>query len=379
MPYKTGTSWKAQVRLNGKKREKRFRTKKEAMEWELEMRTKIENGWSEETATVCLGDWAAAYLDFAKVKFSDKTYDEKRSMFRLFFKKIDPALNVTELTPSMVLKYVIDQKKNRSGFSANKDRKNLVAAWNWGTKYMDPSLPRLNPCLVEKMPEIRSPRYVPPEEDFWKVYDVAQEQDKVMLLAFLHLAARRGEIFQLTWEDVDFINNRVRLKTRKRKDGTLEFDWLPMTGDLRKAFRWLWQERKIKDSPYVFLCLDDNQFSLEHYGKPFKHRQKFMQKICKKAGIQHFGFHAIRHLSASTLYRLGHDSAIIQAVLRHKLPTTTNRYLKSLGCEDMRDALEDFSVNAGRVIDFPNKNINAEDKETAIKIKAANGAASDVF
>ena len=25
-----------------------------------------------------------------------------------------------------------------------------------------------------------------------------------MLLAFLHLAARRGEIFRLTWEDVDF-------------------------------------------------------------------------------------------------------------------------------------------------------------------------------
>jgi len=105
MPYKTGTRWKAQVRLNREKKEKRFRTKKEAIEWELEMRKKIENGWPEKIDTACLGDWASVYLDFAKAKFSDKTYDEKKSMFRLFFKKIDPALNVTELTPSMVLKY----------------------------------------------------------------------------------------------------------------------------------------------------------------------------------------------------------------------------------------------------------------------------------
>jgi hypothetical protein len=28
----------------------------------------------------------------------------------------------------------------------------------------------------------RQPRYVPPEEDFWKVYEKAEGQDKVMLL-----------------------------------------------------------------------------------------------------------------------------------------------------------------------------------------------------
>jgi len=76
---------------------------------------------------------------------------------------------------------------------------------------------------------------------------------------------------------------------------------------------------------------------------------------------------------------LGHDHAIIQAVLRHKLATTTNRYLKSLGCDDMRSALEDFSINAGRVIEFPNKGNNAESEKTAIKIKAASGAASSVY
>ena len=86
------------------------------------------------------------------------------------------------------------------------------------------------------MPEIRHPRYVPPEEDFWKIYEVAEGQDKVMLLTFLHLAARRGEIFRLTWADVDFGNDRIRLWTRKRKDGSFEWDLLPMTKELRKPY-----------------------------------------------------------------------------------------------------------------------------------------------
>ena len=116
---------------------------------------------------------------------------------------------------------------------ANKDRKNLMAAWKWGTMYMTPTLPKDNPFDIVKMPEVRSPRYVPPREDFWKVYNVAEGQDKVMLLACLVLAARRGELFRLKVKDLDFENDKVRLWTRKREDGNWEYDWLPMTTKLR--------------------------------------------------------------------------------------------------------------------------------------------------
>jgi len=35
--------------------------------------------------------------------------------------------------------------------------------------------------------------------------------------------------------------------------------------------------------------------------------------------------------------------SVIQTILRHKRPTTTNRYLKSLGLENVREALEQLS------------------------------------
>ena len=204
MPYKRGQKWIAQVRKEGERLEKVFVTKKEAKDWEAKMRRKPVSDWNGKTATACLGDWAEIISTMPESRFSDKTYKEKVSMFKRFFKVIDPAMPVSELKPAHVLEYIIKQKEERSGYAANKDRKNLVAGWNWGMKYMDPVLPAPNPCLVEKMPEIRKPRYVPPEEDFWKIYHVAEGQDKIMLLTLLHLAARRGEIFRLTWAGYRF-------------------------------------------------------------------------------------------------------------------------------------------------------------------------------
>jgi integrase len=348
MPYPRGNKWVAQVRKTTEdgqehRKEKKFLTKKAAIEWEAKMRRKPVEEWYGKTAITSLGDWAEDYLDVAEVRFSTKTYKEKAAVFRCFFKCIDPDMPVTKLKPRDVLKYVVQQKEARSGHAANKDRKNLVAAWNWGMKYLNPPLPGPNPCLVDRMPEIRHPRYVPPEEDFWIIYKAAKGQDKVMLLAFLHLAARRGEIFRLTWQDVDFGNNRVRLWTRKRRDGSFECDWLPMTKDLRDALRWWWEHRPIKNHTHVFLCLNEHPGQKENYGNPFVSNQKFMRRICKEADVKHFGFHAIRHLTASILYHRGEPVANLQAILRHRSSKTTERYLRRIGLERVRKALESLS------------------------------------
>lgn len=247
------------------------------------------------------------------------------------------------------------QFKNRSGYAANKDRKNLVAAWNWGIKYL--GFPQINPCRVDRFPEVRSERYVPPEDDFWKVYNLASGQDQVMLAAFIYLGARRGEIFRLQWKDVDFLTNRIRLGTRKRRDGTLEYDWLPMTSELRSQLLWWWENRTFKSEPYVFICDDVYAYCKEHNGNPFTNRQHFMHRMCEKAEIPHFGFHAIRHLTASILYRMGKPLGIIQMILRHKNASTTEYYLKSLGLEETRVHLEDL-CNRGK----PAEVVNLKDR-----------------
>ena len=72
--------------------------------------------------------------------------------------------------------------------------------------------------------------------------------------------------------------------------------------------------------------------------------------ICKP-----FGFHSIWHLTASILYHKGYDLSVIQAILRPKSPTTTNRYLQSVGLENTRLALEQGLKKPAKVIQYPKK------------------------
>ena len=68
-------------------------------------------------------------------------------------------------------------------------------------------------------------------------------------------------------------------------------------------------------------------------GEPFTARQHYMARLCRRAKVKPFGFHAIRHLSATILAYEGLDIPSVQAVLRHKNPNTTAKYIKSLGVQ----------------------------------------------
>ena len=85
-----------------------------------------------------------------------------------------------------------------------------------------------------------------------------------------------------------------------------------------------------------------------------------MKKTCIKAEVKPFGFHAIRHLTATILYHKGYDVSVIQAILRHKSPSTTNVYLKSLGLEATRAALEEGLKEPAKIIPFEKKKVSGQ-------------------
>ena len=85
-----------------------------------------------------------------------------------------------------------------------------------------------------------------------------------------------------------------------------------------------------------------------------------MRRQCEKAKVKPFGFHAIRHLTASILYRKGYSLGHIQAVLRHKNPNTTSRYLRTLGLEQVREALEKGLKKPAKVIKFRKKKVEGK-------------------
>ena len=123
------------------------------------------------------------------------------------------------------------------------------------------------------------------------MYEAASFQEKVMLTVAIYKGARRGEIFRLTWEDVDFASNRIRLWTRKREGGSNEFNFLPMSEQLRSFLRLWWEKRPVKDSEHLFLS--ENPVP-GRKNKPLIYNNQMMRRLCTKASVKRFGFHGIR-------------------------------------------------------------------------------------
>lgn len=242
--------------------------------------------------------------------------------------------SIESITVNMVATYLERQANDRSANAANRDRKNLLAMWNWGVKRYDfPANPVIK---IGKFRHDPKPQYTPSTEDIQRLLVAATREERVLLSCYLNTEARRSEIFRLKWnEDVNFEKRQVRLGTRKTKDGSMDYQWMPMNEDLYDSLWWQWNNRKFPESPYVFVSE-----SSRYRGQPFKVRRKFLAGLCKRAGIKPFGYHALRRYVASVLadtHKL--SSKRIQRILRHSSVATTERYIQNLN-DDMRSDLE---------------------------------------
>ena len=109
------------------------------------------------------------------------------------------------------------------------------------------------------------------------------------------------------------------------------------------SLKWWYENTPIKDSPYVFICVESQ---CPRYGLQFEGgRDHFMLDKCRRLGIKPFGFHSIRHLRASILFRKNCPIAVIQKILRHRNPMTTTRYLRSMENKDVRRIFEEAVGN----------------------------------
>ena len=221
----------------------------------------------------------------------------------------------------------------------------MCAFWEYGIRFY--GFPANPFRQVEKLPENSEPHYVPPAEDFWRVYAVADEVDRIMLLALLYTGGRRGEPLRWTWEDdIDLSCRRIRLSTCKTADGSRKYEWLTMPKSLHDALTWL----------KMTTCGHGHVFTSKKTGEPYKERKHFIERLCKKAHVRGFNYHGIRGLTASLLAQGGVPMKEIQHIMLHSRMTTTDRYIRRIGgaSDVLAAAFDRFDEmkNAGKVIPF---------------------------
>jgi integrase len=349
MPYfdKKKKKWKGVVKREKERFTHLFQTKTEAKTWEVEKLKELENPVQKETETgMDLLTVSNGYLDFCERRFSSTTYGEKKKLCKDVLKKWGN-VQVNDITPAMVMKHLEQRACKVSDNAWNRDRKNLLAMFNWFRKIHGITH---NPVInVDRLPEERKVEHIPSAEDIDKVMMACSGQDRVMLQVYYFTFARRGEIFNWTWEDVNFEKQWYRLWTRKRLHSDKQVDYFPMPEDseLYRALKWQWEHRD-KKSPYVFTNPEN--------GQKYVQRNKLMRGLCKRTGVKPFGIKAFRKFGPSVLNDI-HRVSIkkLQRLLRHQTQTTTEIYLKKIDDDlsvglrllEKRDTPRDTQIKQG--------------------------------
>ncbi len=333
-------AWLARVVINGKEVDSRLFPpgKKKgpewlaARQWEVKRKKEILEARNQEMRIISgfelLLAWGEQYLAHVKQTMGKKTLVEKTTVMQHFFsfcrkKNISGIENISK---PMLVQWLSELASEKGPDRANRYRKNLLAAWHWGLDAVEgfpqeaPPLERIKPFPVDS-----HERYVPPEEDVIRVFLVASGQDLVMLLTFFYTGARRGEVFRLTWTDVDMHERKIRFVDHKGGSGRKRVRWLPMHPTLMDALLW-WRDARPCKVENVFMRLD-NESAL---GEPFTTRQQLMPVLCARAGVRPFGFHALRHKAASIAFTVAGLNAA-QQLMGHSRATTTDIYVRSAG------------------------------------------------
>lgn len=335
-----GNAWLARVVIDGKEVDSKLFPpgRKQgpewlaARQWEVERKKEllkaVKPGRQTLTGLALLLAWGDAYIAHVEHTMSRKTLVEKQTVMQQFFGFCRSAgvQGIEDVGKPLLIQWLSAIASERGADRANRYRKNLLAAWNWGLDAIEgfpqgtPPLERIKPFRVDK-----TDRYVPPEEDIIRVLQVATGQDLIMLLTFYYTGARRGEVFRLRWDDVDMQAGRIRLIDHKGGAGRKRVRWLAMHPTLVDALRW-WHEARPRKVENVFMRLDHDSA----LGEPFTCRQKFLAVLCARAGVRPFGFHALRHKAASIAFTAaGLDAA--QRLMGHSRATTTDIYVRSAG------------------------------------------------
>ncbi|MCM1010029.1 MAG: site-specific integrase [Fusobacterium sp.] len=143
----------------------------------------------------------------------------------------------------------------------------------------------------------------------------SQELFLCVLIALL-ADARKSEILNLTWQNVDLTHKMFYFLNRKNKQNI----GVPIHDYLYKQLLAYKQQCKLRNlkNDYLFMTED---------GKPKETLiGKIFPKVAQSCGIENFRFHDLRHTGASWQAMSGISQPITQRILGHKSPSMTNRY-----------------------------------------------------
>jgi integrase len=140
---------------------------------------------------------------------------------------------------------------------------------------------------------------------------VLPKKYRPMVIVSLNTGLRKSEQLNLQWRDVDFRQGLLQVRNSKPGDSR----YIPMNAAVVQALKTL--PRRIH-SPFVFA----GRKAEAHMND----LPKYWEEYLKKAKIENFHWHDLRHTFASRLVMAGADLYTVKKLLGHHDMKMTERY-----------------------------------------------------
>ncbi|WP_257803391.1 site-specific integrase [Burkholderia glumae] len=341
---KVGSRWRAQVRRQGhKSTAKTFGTKGAAEAWAREIETGMDKGVrAVDESSVTVGELVRQYRQArrdsgrAVVEKSNEHYMLAR-LERYFDDEV-----AIKLSTQRLVRFAQERKKEGAGqYTIDMDISKLGTVFKHMASLLDlrlphaPSIarPTLNHLQLVGPGGHRDRR--PTREEIQKIFDWFAEHPEreqavpdVIRIA-MKSAFRRGELFRLTWSDLDIEKRLALVRDRKhprQKKGNNE--WVPLIGDslevlLRQPRYPVPPDYEMRRAADPFCPPHPNEY-IFRFDKSLA--SKYFKMACDAKGIADLRLHDLRHEATSALFENGWDIPEVAAVTGHKDWRNLKRY-----------------------------------------------------
>jgi len=297
--------------------------------------------------------WADKYQKWSEInKRSWKRDKLSLKYLKAFFK----GKKLEEITPMLVESYKDERIKKVKGATVNRELACLKHMLNLA----------INEDLILKNP-VKSVRFFREEEAQFRVLSSSEKEKLIMssndyvsvaITIALHTGMRRGEILNLTWKNIDFEKNYIRVE--RTKSGRPRI--IPMNSAVKNTL--LDMAKKNAHPEYVFWN--------KKWQNPIHDIKNGFRAACEKVGLGKLRFHDLRHTFASDLIMNGIDLVTVSQILGHSnISITAKRYSHPTPVHKVK-AVESLVCKPADVQDKNGQENFTDTRLTKNLIKAAN-------
>lgn len=255
-----------------------------------------------------------------------KSHDRDKELANHLLKFFGDSI-LTEISPQSIYEYKVKRRdEGPSPRTINYELALMSHAFNLAIKEWE--WLKENPVSKvsrEKVNNLRE-RWLTFEEEN-RLLDASPKWLQELIIFSLETGLRQGELLNLQWPQVDLFRKTITILEQKNKGK----DTLPLN---ERAFEVLKARGKVRHikTHLVFFNKKGNKIGVGNLLRAF-------YSVVKKAGIQHFRWHDLRHTFATRLAQAGVDLYKIQKLGRWKQISMISRYAHHCP-ESLREGVE---------------------------------------